>query len=202
MDSGFGDNGRLSIAQTELAVKAAYHMSIAEPMGLQREVFGGSGDEDDRSPAAVLRAMLSRRRGVLQAYEVVRAGRLGQKLYEVDDDGALVITADGKPRELTDALVRHTYNGEALARMTTGYKAASQCWAGVCASAENLKKSLASMQTVPDQEGGANLVDRDGWDSEEVSSLRRKLDRIDRTLADWADRYEELNEAQESEEET
>ncbi|PNG93424.1 hypothetical protein SMF913_28889 [Streptomyces malaysiensis] len=202
MEHGFGDSGRLGIAQTELAVKAAYYMAVSEPMALQREVFGGSGDEDDRTLPVVVRAMLSRRRGVFQAYEIVRAGRRGQKLYEVDEAGMLTLTAGGETRELSDSLVRHTYNGEPLAEVASGFKAASLRWADVTTAVEALKKSVANMARVPIHVGGANLVERDGWESEQVSSLRSKLDRIDRTLADWADRYDDLDEsgARESEE--
>ncbi|WP_146055674.1 hypothetical protein [Streptomyces malaysiensis] len=202
VEHGFGDSGRLGIAQTELAVKAAYYMAVSEPMALQREVFGGSGDEDDRTLPVVVRAMLSRRRGVFQAYEIVRAGRRGQKLYEVDEAGMLTLTAGGETRELSDSLVRHTYNGEPLAEVASGFKAASLRWADVTTAVEALKKSVANMARVPIHVGGANLVERDGWESEQVSSLRSKLDRIDRTLADWADRYDDLDEsgARESEE--
>lgn len=202
VEHGLGDSGRLGVAQTELAVKAAYYMAIAEPMALQREVFGGSGDEDDRTLPVVVRAMLSRRRGVFQAYEIVRAGRLGQKLYEVDEAGMLMLTVGGETRELTDSLVRHTYNGEPLAEVASGFKAASLCWADVTTTVEALKKAVASMTRVPIHAGGASLVERDGWDSVQVSSLRQRLDRIDRTLANWADRYDDLDEsgARESEE--
>ncbi|MFD4396687.1 hypothetical protein [Kitasatospora sp. NPDC058478] len=196
---GRGNDGRLGVAQTELAVKAAYHMAVAEPMALQREVFGGSGDEDDRSPASVLRAMLSCHRGVLQAYEVVRAGRQGDKLYEVGESGHRVVTAAGKDRELTDGLVRHAYTGEPLAEAAAGYPAAAICWASVRNSVNSLQRNVKVMAAVPQQVGGRSQVEEEGWDPAEVVSLRGDLDRIDRNIARWADRHMELELLREAE---
>ncbi|MBD0694728.1 hypothetical protein [Streptomyces sp. CBMA123] len=198
MNGGLGDNGRLGVAQTELAVKAAYYMALAKPMALQRELFGGPDDNDDRTAVAVLRAMLSRRRGVLQAYEIVRAGRLGLKLYEVDEDGLVPRSSEGA-RELTNDRVRHTYNGETLEKAASGFKAASLRWADVTVSVDRLKGAVDVLRTVPVDLGGASLVERDGWDSLEVTALRSKLDRISRTLADWADRYDDRRGAEATE---
>jgi hypothetical protein len=197
---GLGDCGRLGPAQTELAVKAAYHMAMAEPMALQREVFGGSDEEDDRGAATVLRAMLSRRRGVLQAYEVVRAARLNDRLREVDENGRPTRTAEGEVRELTDALVRHTYSGVPvpLEKALTGFRAAAEHWAAVTGSAEALRRSVTAMAAVPMEEGGPSLVGRDGWEPSEVGALRQALDRIDRTVAGWADRFDDRKRSAES----
>lgn len=79
---GYGHSGRLAPAQTELAVKAAYYMAVAEPMALQRKMFGGEDQDDDRSPAVIMRSMLSERRGVLRAYAIVKAGRNRQPLFK------------------------------------------------------------------------------------------------------------------------
>ncbi|MET8828476.1 hypothetical protein ABZX40_22760 [Streptomyces sp. NPDC004610] len=195
---GLGDSGRLGPAQTELAVKAAFHMAMAEPMALQREVFGGGGDDDDRGAATVLRAMLSRRHGVLQAYEIVRAGRGGGQLLEVDHTGAPVLADDGRPRSLTDAVVRHRYGGgpSPVPDHKVGFKAASMSWASVRESAETLRKSVSAMAAVPLEEDGPSLVTCDGWDPGQVREVRDALDRISRSIAAWADRYEER--AQES----
>jgi hypothetical protein len=197
-DRGLGDSGRLGPAQTELAVKAAYYMAMAEPMALQREVFGGGEDEDDRVAATVLRAMLSRRRGIFQAYEVVRAGRMGIRLQEVDENGRLVNTQDGRPRDLTDALVRHTYSGgpAPLEEAHVGFKAASMSWAGVRESVEQLRRSVAEMAGVPVEEGGPSFVSQEGWEPSQVREIRESLDRISRKVAGWSDRYEERYEEQ------
>ncbi|WP_159393097.1 hypothetical protein [Streptomyces sp. SAT1] len=192
-DQGLGDSGRLGPAQTELAVKAAYHMAMAEPMALQREVFGGGEDEDDRVAATVLRAMLSRRRGILQAYEVVRAGRAGEDLREVDEGGNPLVTAEGRPRILTDALVRHTYSGGPvpLEDSRVGGKAASVSWACVRESVDRLRRDVDGMAGVPVEEGGPSFVAQEGWDPTQVKEVREALDRVSRRIAGWADRAEE-----------
>ncbi|AXI78780.1 hypothetical protein C7M71_016495 [Peterkaempfera bronchialis] len=196
---GHGNDGRLSVAQTELAVKAVYYMAVAEPMALQREIFGGSGDEDDRSPATVLRAMLSCRRGILQAYEVVRAGRRGDKLYEVGESGHRVVTATGSHRELTDSLVRHAYTGEPLAEAAVGYPAAAVRWASVRNSVDSLQRNVKVMAAVPQQVGGRSQVEEEGWDPAAVAALREDLDHIDRSVARWSDRHKELELLREAE---
>ncbi|MFF1416120.1 hypothetical protein [Streptomyces sp. NPDC058280] len=196
-EQGLGDSGRLGPAQTELAVKAAYHMAMAEPMALQREVFGGSEDEDDRGAATVLRAMLSRRRGILQAYEVIRAGRRGEQLREVDEGGKPLVTAEGRPRDLTDALVRHTYSGgpAPLEDARVGFKAASMSWACVRESVERLRREVTGMADVPAEEGGPSFVGQEGWEPAQVREVRETLDRVSRRVAAWADRFEERAEA-------
>ncbi|MET7499647.1 hypothetical protein [Streptomyces microflavus] len=191
-ERGQGNDGRLGIAQTELAVKAAYYMVLAEPMALQRELYGGGEEEDSRGPVSVLRAMLSSRRGVQQAYEVVRFGRQDQRLYEVDDSGARTVTGGGEHRLLTDALVRHTYTGEPLDEQTTGYAGAATCWSSVKGAVETLQKKVRDMATVPRQGGDGFQVAQEGWNSGEILRLRSELDRVDRTIADWADRWDQL----------
>jgi hypothetical protein len=173
-------------------VKACSYMAVADPMALRREVFGGTGYEDDRSPAAILRAMLSRSRGVHQAHEVVRAGRRSKKLYEVGGKGARVFSSGGEPRELADALVRHTCNGEPTTDFppAAGFTAASRHWADVWAKVEELTKAVETMAVVPVDEGGHSLVERDGWNDAQIAELRRRLDRSDRKPATWADTYD------------
>jgi hypothetical protein len=192
-DQGLGDSGRLGHAQTELAVKAAYYMAMAEPMALQREVFGGGEEEDDRGAATVLRAMLSRQRGILQAYEVIRAGRRGERLREVDESGKPLVTAESRPRDLTDALVRHAYSGgpTPLEDAQVGFKAASISWASVRESVERLRKEVDGMEKVPVDEGGPSFVAQEGWEPSQVRELRDTLDRASRRVAAWADRFED-----------
>lgn len=188
--AGYGDNGRLAPAQTELAIKSAYYMAASEPMALQRELFGGTGEEDDRSAATVVRAMLSRRRGVLQAYRIVRAGRQEEPLFEVDENDEIVHTS-GHARILTNSVVRHTYNGENIREVDAGASAASRQWGLIETTVEKLKKSIDEMKSIPIYSGGPSLIERDGWESNVVSVVRKKLDVIDRRLADWADRHDD-----------
>ncbi|MBP8536858.1 hypothetical protein [Streptomyces sp. MK37H] len=190
---GLGACGKLGVSQTELAIKAAYYMATAEPMALQTEGSGAARAVDSRSTVGVLRAMLSERRGVIQAYEVVRAGREGRSLYEIDEDGAPLFTPDGGYRELTDALVRHTYNGEALTEAVVGLPAARARWAAVTRSVQNLEQAMHDMASVPIHEGGDRLVKREGWHPQQIYMARRDLDKISRTLADWADQHHDQN---------
>ncbi|MFF6907257.1 hypothetical protein ACFY9Q_15075 [Streptomyces sp. NPDC012389] len=184
---GLGASGRLGVAQTELAIKAAYYMITADTMALQNEGSGAARADDSRSAVGVLRAMLSQHRGVVQAYEVVRAGRLGRPLYEVDEDGTPIRTAEGGYRNLTDARVRQTYNGEMLTEALVGIVAVRARWATVANSVENLRRAVDEMESVPADEGCGSLVKRDGWDPEQVEKARSSLDRTSRKLADWAD---------------
>jgi hypothetical protein len=136
---------------------------------------------------------LARSRGVHQAYEIVRAGRRGEPLLEVDEKGVPNRSAAGEVRELTDTLVRHTYNGEPSTDVpqTTGHKAASLRWAEIRLKVEELTRAVAAMEAVPVDEGGRSLVQRDGWDTEQIKELRATLDRSDRKLATWADVHED-----------
>jgi hypothetical protein len=54
------------------------------------------------------------------------------------------------------------------------------------------------MAAVPMEEGGPSLVGRDGWEPSEVGALRQALDRIDRTVAGWADRFDDRKRSAES----
>jgi hypothetical protein len=188
---GFGNSGRLAPAQTELAVKAAYYMAVAEPMALQREIFGGEGKDDDRSPAVVMRAMLSGRRGVLQSYAVVEAGRNGQPLLRTDDDGRIV-QVGGDSHVLTDPWIRQTYNGEVQREVDVGLQAANRSWAVIDTTVSNLKRAVDAMNSIPTHEGGVSIVSRDGWDSKVVREVRYRLDFLDRQLGTWGDRFDAL----------
>ncbi|MFE6840740.1 hypothetical protein ACFVFI_38720, partial [Streptomyces sp. NPDC057705] len=163
-------------------------------MALQNEGPGAARAYDSRSAAGVLRAMLSQRRGVSQAYEVVRAGRLGRPLYEVDEDGTPIRTTEGGYRNLTDARVRQTYNGEMLTEALVGMVAVRTRWATVHNSVANLRQAVDDMESVPADEGCGSLVNRDGWDPEQVEYARRSLDRSSRKLAFWADLYRDQKE--------
>lgn len=193
VEAGHGDDGRLGPAQTELAVKAIYYMAASEPMALQRELFGGGGDEDDRSPAVVMRAMLSRQRGVLQAYRVIKAGRTSRPLLEVDDDGKAV-RVKGELQLLTDDRVRHLYNGEVLREVAVGAAAAKRQWQVINAAVISLKKAVDDMILIPAHVGGSSIVQRDGWPAETVRDVRDKLDVVDRRLAGWAELFDSKNE--------
>ncbi|MEU9163835.1 hypothetical protein AB0D29_26645 [Streptomyces sp. NPDC048424] len=190
---GAGDL-KMGPAQTELAVKAAYYMVTAEPMALQTEGSGAARSEDSRSTVGVLRAMLSRQQGVNQAYEVVRAGRAGKPLLEVDEGGAPVRTAAGTRRELTDALVRHTYNGEVLVAAASGIPAARARWAALAAIVHSLRPAVEGIEAVPAAEGaGGTVIGSEGWEPAEIDKARAQLDWISRRLASWSDRYMEAH---------
>ncbi|MGV9364973.1 hypothetical protein [Amycolatopsis sp. NPDC003731] len=193
--AGQGDGGRLADAQTELAIKAAYYMAVSETMALQREVFGGEDDDDDRSPAVVMRAMLSRPRGVLQAYEVIRAGRAGEPLVVVDENGAR-LRDDATALALTDDFVRQVYNGEVSNNAQAGAAAAARQWAVIQKNIETLKKSVRVMDSIPVYAGGPSFTEREGWQTKVVEGARRVIDIIDRKLAGWGDRFEEKSAAE------
>jgi hypothetical protein len=127
---------------------------------------------------------------------LMAVGRLGRPLYEVDEDGTPVSTAEGGYRELTDARIRHTYNGEALTEAVMGLLAAKARWATVTNSVENLRHAVHAMAVVPDYEGGGSLVKREGWDPQQIAEARDDLDLISRKLADWADRQRYQNNEQ------
>lgn len=195
---GEGNNSRLAVAQTELAVKAAYYMAIAEPMALRREVFGGSEDEDVRSPAVVLRAMLSVPRGIVQAYHIVRAGRRGEPLLEVDESGDNVL-ASGECRKLSDAVIRHQYNGESIRVVNSGYPAASSQWGVIARDIGELESAVRRMANVPYESGSEqSLVSRVGWNREQVAHERLRLDAISFALASWGHQYQEAQATVES----
>lgn len=194
-EQGFGRrrDEPLGSAQVELAVKAAYYLILSEPMGLRREAPPNvrSADEpaDQRSPSAVLTAMLSTERGVRQAYEVVTRGRAGDPLWEVDKDGELVTDDNGNLIVLTNERLRNTYGGRGPNRRpTTGLAAAEDRWQelGVTVTAmERATDALASVRST----SGRSYLDEEGWPPDEVDTMRRRLDRVDHRLRGWQDRW-------------
>jgi hypothetical protein len=193
VEAGHGDDGGLESAQVELATKAAYYMIVAEPMALRREGYGGDENiaRDERALSVVLRAMLSRRRGVHQAYAVIRAGRAGEPLFEVDEDGVPVLDARHRKRVLTDDLVRAAYTNRPVTKATTGAAGAARRWAEIVDSTDRLQRAVEELQRVRGDRGN-RFVDERGWPNAQVRPVRDQLDRISRTLAAWADRYEEV----------
>jgi hypothetical protein len=200
VEAGHGDDGRLEAAQVELATKAAYYMVVAEPMALRREGYGGDENtvRDERTLSVVLRAMLSRQRGVHQAYAVIRAGRSGESLFEVDEDGAPVMDARHRKRALTDDLVRATYTNRPVTKATTGAAGAARRWAEIVDEIDRLQSAVDELEGVRSDRGN-RFVDERGWPDAQVRPMRDQLDRISRTLAAWADRYEEVQADQEEE---
>jgi hypothetical protein len=194
-----GEGTALEAAQTELAVKAVYYMIIADTMALRREGYASSGaeeDEDDddidnRSIATVLRAMLSTERGVHQAYAVIVAGRARQQLTVVDRNGKPVHATDGSIQQLTDELVRHTYNNEAIGTATTGAAGAKRRWRELVASVDHLRRAAGVLAEVKFSDGSSQRwIDANGWPTGDIDSQRAILDKVSRALADWGDAYE------------
>ncbi|MFH8346305.1 hypothetical protein [Streptomyces sp. NPDC018045] len=166
------------LARTELFVKAAFYMAMAEQMTLQRLRRG-----------PVLRAMLSRRHGILQACGIVRAGRRGEGLLNVNQAGTPVPTVDSQPRSVTYAVVRHPYgNGRPRPGDRSGLQDFLQELGDPARKVDALHRRGSTMAEVPTEQGGPILVIRDGW--EQVREVRDSLDRISRRIAAWADRYE------------
>ncbi len=189
IQSGHGTTGQLAPAQIELAVKAAYYMATSDPMALQRERFGGGDARDVRSAASVLRAMLSRTQGVYQAYSVIRAGRAGKPLPQVDKSGRPK-RVGGEIVELTDDHVRSTYTSAVSKSVAYGIVAARQQWGVLNEQLEKLKQATDTMGDIPVTAGGTSLVSREGWDDKEVLDTRLKIDKISRMIGEWGDTYD------------
>lgn len=182
----------LQSAQVELAIKALYYMVTAEPMAVRRERVGrldaSGGQKDGRSPALVLREMVSTERGVWQAYAFVVAGRDGLPLYEVDTGGEET-AVNGSRTAVDDDLLRSTYGGTAAtAPVIAGPALARERWAAIRANVAELEMSVKLMSAVM-TEAGPSLVESDGWRADEVKSLRDRVDRVDRALGNWEDRW-------------
>lgn len=192
VEQGHGHSGHLAQAQIELAIKAAYYMATSEPMALQREIYGGGDDDDDRSLTVVLRAMLSRTRGVIQAYNVIKWGREGKPLLQTNETGK-VILENGKEQFLTDKFIRETYSGQHVDIAATGIVAARQQWDRLVISVKETQKATKKLGEIPASDGGPAHVSRDGWDSKEVLVVRKLLDKVDRTLGDWGDTFDLAN---------
>lgn len=183
----------LGPAQVELATKAAYYLILSEPMGLRREAPPSArpADEpaDQRSPSVVLTAMLATVRGVLQAYAVVVHGRAAEPLWEVCEDGELATDAKGNLTVLTDERVRATYGGKGpRRRATTGLAAAEQSWQELVDTIGAMEKATDAVAAVRSATGRSYL-DEEGWPTDDVDALRRRLDRIDHLLRGWQNRW-------------
>jgi hypothetical protein len=202
LDDDSGEGANLGPVQVELATKAAYYMIVAEPMALRREGYSGDNDTsaDDRTIPVVLRAMLTRRRGIYQAYAVIRNGRAQKPLIEVDDDGFPTTDRRGDQRVLTNELVRATYTNPPLSRATSGAGGARRRWAEIENSIDGLERAVATMRKVK-TEAGNQFVDEQGWPTDQIRRVRERLDRLSRILATWGDRHDELHSSEEDEEE-
>jgi hypothetical protein len=185
----------LGYAQVELATKAAYYMILAEPMALRREAGPSARALDDiepadqRSPSAVLTAMMATVQGVKQAHAIVKFGREGLPLWEVGHEIQTGNGSDGHRIVLTDDLVRATYGGRGpRPNPRTGLAAAEGRWDELVERVKAVERSVVLLAAVPDT-AGRPYLDEEGWPESEVDPLRRKLDRIDRRLATWQDRW-------------
>ncbi len=183
----------LGRAQVELAVKAAYYLILANPMGLRREappnVHAEDKESDNRSPSAVLTAMLSTGQGVLQAYEVIKCGRAGSPLWEVNEHGHRSSDADGNPVVLTNGRLRSTYGGKTVLRAPkSGAAAAEHQWDALEHSMTELERVMADLTAVQSPTGRSYL-DEHGWPSTEIEAMRHRLDGVDHRLRGWQDRW-------------
>jgi len=199
VEQGHGANGRLGSGQVELGTKAAYYMILASPMALRREPVGRledrDGPKDNRAPSTVLRAMMSTTRGVWQAYAIILAGRAGEPLFEVDEEGSPTRAADGGDRVLTDELVRATYSP--VRRPTrqrqeeSGPAALPPRWQAILNALVYLENTVEAMRAVRSAAGGSQ-VEEQGWDETIIGEARKRVDVVDRTLGAWGDRWSEL----------
>lgn len=185
----------LGYAQVELATKAAYYMILAEPMALRREVGPSARWRDDpdandqRSPSAVLTSMLATNQGVSQAFAIVKFGREGKPLWEIHNDSQVRDASNGRPVVLTDQIIRATYGGKAPRQNPqTGPAAAEDRWDTVIENVRIFEQSVNLFGAVPNT-AGKSYLDEKGWPEKEIDPVRRKLDRIDRRLAAWQDRW-------------
>lgn len=188
-------------AQVELATKAGYYMVLSEPMALQRERAGQreSEDKDNRGPGQVLRTMLQTRRGVLQAYSVVVAGRRGESLLEVGNDGHLIMR-DRQPVVLTDEIVRSTYGGRERksGAPTSGTAAVNAAWEQVVQLVDHLDAATEKMAAVRGA-SGRPVIKEAGWPPNLSSGIRNRLDRLSRRLGRWEDVWEEQHNTDDAE---
>src|SRR6266540_387214 len=185
----------LGSAQVELATKAAYYMILAEPMALRREAGpsararDAADATDQRSPSAVLTSMLATTRGVNQACAIVKFGREGQPLWEIGGDAQVTGESGGHPVVLTDELIRATYGGRGpRTNPQTGLAAAENRWDELVNGVKAVERSTSLLAAVPNT-AGKPYLDEEGWPEDDVEPVRRQLDRIDRRLATWQDRW-------------
>jgi len=111
-------------------------------------------------------------------------------LWEVGDDAQITKGSAGHPVVLTDGLVRATYGGKGpRPNPQTGLASAEVRWDEHVAVVNGVELSTASLAAVPNTVGKPYL-DEEGWPEPEVDPVRRQeLDRIDRRLAAWQDRW-------------
>jgi hypothetical protein len=184
----------LASAQIELGTKAAYYLILAEPIGLRREspASGRSRDGepvDQRSPSAVLTAMLSTMRGVVQAHSIIHYGRQGKPLWEVDENGDLTHDRSGKRIVLTDELVRSTYGGRGLrSEASTGLAAAELKWHQLLQGMQSVERATTALAAVK-SESGRSYLDEQGWPEADVDEVLRRLHKINFRLTDWGERW-------------
>jgi hypothetical protein len=185
----------LGDCQVELATKAAYYLIMADPMGLRREAPPSARLRDDgesvdqRSPSAVLAAMVATVRGVRQAYEVIVCGRSGRPLREITSDSRLSRNDNGKLIVLTDARLRATYGGKGdLEHLKTGLAAAERAWRELVDSSVALEKATKALGGIRGV-SGRSYLDEDGWPAEDIDEVRNRLDGIDHSLRGWGARW-------------
>ena len=204
-------NGRrndvpLGPAQVELAVKAAYYLVLAEPMGLRREAPPNAqspdGRPDQRSPSAVLTAMLATTRGVRQAYAVIANGRAGEPLWEIGESGEPAADEDNDPMVLTNERLRSTYGGSRpQPRPKTGLAAAEYRWQEFSRAMTQTEDATCELAAVPSSTGRPYL-DEEGWPENEVREMRHRLDEVDHSLHGWQDRWATRQKEKDDEEST
>jgi len=207
-DQGLGrQKGKpLGYAQVELATKAAYYLILAEPMGLRREAppsrrTGKDGEPvDQRSPSAVLTAMLATRRGVTQAYAIVRDGRKGRPLREVDGTGVFLTDTDGNSVILTDERVRAAYGGRSpRPQATTGLAATEDAWTEFVRTLGPLEKATQKLSRIRSATG-RRYLDEEGWPEDEIKPVRERIDLIVHKLRTWEQRWTERRDDEADEE--
>lgn len=183
----------LGPAQVELAVKAAYYLILSEPMGLRREappnVRSADGRADQRTPSAVLTAMLATKHGVQQAYAVIARGRAGEPLWEVGEDGELATDENNNPVVLTNERLRNTYGGRRPQPEPRGGLAEAEHRWHELGSAMTLTERATSALAAVRSPTGRSYLDEEGWPTDEVDAMRRRLDRVDHRLHGWQDRW-------------
>jgi hypothetical protein len=105
----------------------------------------------------------------------------------VDENGKLT-KKNGRRVALTDQVVRETYTGDAIGSSQSGMAAAARHWNRVTTAVEVFEKSVIEMSRVEDV-NGLPVVETYGWPQADITELRNRIDRIDRTLADWGDNH-------------
>jgi hypothetical protein len=131
--------------------------------------------------------MLNTARGVHQAYATIQAGRAGRPLHEVDEDGKPT-KKNGHHVALTDPVVREIYTGDTIGSSQAGMAAAARHWNRVTRAVGAFEDTVIEMSRVEDV-NGLPVVETYGWPKADITELRSRIDRIDRTVAGWGDRH-------------